>query len=77
MSTRTRFEEEAKGNSETAYCKTYDVVNKQADTDSRQLDWKWCSLIYILVALIFYHEAVKLQEIYFTVQFGRVKQTRD
>jgi len=31
------------------------LVNKQIDTDSGQLDWKLCDLIYWLVALIFYH----------------------
>ena len=33
----------------------YDLVNKQIDTGSRQLDWKLCDLIYLLVALIFCH----------------------
>ena len=36
-------------------CKKYDLVNKQIDTDRRQLDCKLCDLIYLLVALIFCH----------------------
>ena len=36
-------------------CKKYDLVNKQIDTDCRQLDCKLCDLIYLLVALIFCH----------------------
>ena len=36
-------------------CKRYAFVNKQIDTDCRQLNWKLCDLIYLLVASIFCH----------------------
>ena len=34
-------------------CKKHDLVNKQIDSDCRQLYSKLCDLIYLLVALIF------------------------
>ena len=34
-------------------CKKHDLVNKQIDTDCRQLDCKLCDLIFLLAALIF------------------------
>ena len=34
-------------------CKKHDLVNKQIDTDCRQLDSNLSDLIYLLVALIF------------------------
>ena len=40
---------------ELIYCKKYDLVNKQIDTDCRQLDCKLCDSIYLLVTLIFCH----------------------
>ena len=36
-------------------CKKHELVNKQIDTDCRQLDCKLCDLINLLVALIFCH----------------------
>ena len=36
-------------------CKKYDLVNKQIDTESKQLDLKLCDFIYLLDALIFCH----------------------
>ena len=36
-------------------CKKYDLVNKQIDTDCKQLNSKLCDLIYLLVAMIFCH----------------------
>ena len=38
-----------------SYCKKYDLVNKEIDTDSRQVDRKLFDLIHLLVALIFCH----------------------
>ena len=38
-----------------SYCKKYDLVNKEIDTDSRQHDQKLIDLIHLLVVLIFCH----------------------
>ena len=40
---------------EISYCKKCDLVNKEIDTDSRQVDRKLFDLIHLLVALIFCH----------------------
>ena len=38
-----------------SYCKKYDLVNREIDNDSRQLDRKLFDLIHLLVVLIFCH----------------------
>ena len=40
-------------------CTKHDLVNKQIDTDGRQLDSKLCDLIYLLVSLILSHNLAK------------------
>ena len=53
------FIEELYERSGNINCKKHDLVNKQIDTDGRQLDSKLCDLIYLLVALILSHDLAK------------------